>query len=159
LESREVAITAWEDGLAVLERALGWVCKEHDYSHVQAKAAQQDYLARMCAFISWSKQLISLSRMLEEHHILLCLQKMDLEVRKAMLVEEQEQEQERDLYPHNGWDLSAELEGIHARVDRIEVECAAEVGQLSWLVMEISNALADLGMLPIQVIPQLPKSA
>jgi hypothetical protein len=69
------------------------------------------------------------------------------------------EEQERDLYPHNGWDLSAELEGIHACVDRIEVERAIEAKQLSWLVVEISNALADLGMLPIQVIPQLPKSA
>jgi hypothetical protein len=52
-----------------------------------------------------------------------------------------------------------ELEGIHARVDRIGGEHATEARQLSQLVVEISNALADLGMLPIQDIPQLPKSA
>jgi hypothetical protein len=42
-------------------------------------------------------------------------------------------------------------------MDEIEGECAAEAGQLSQLVMGISNALANLGMLPVQGIPQLPK--
>jgi hypothetical protein len=60
-----------------------------------------------------------------------------------------EEEQERGLHPHDGRDLSVELEGIHARVDGIRGEHATEVGQLSWLVMEISNTLGDLGMLPI----------
>jgi hypothetical protein len=32
-------------------------------------------------------------------------------------------------------------------------------GRLSQLVMGISNALVDLGMLPVQDIPELPKSA
>jgi hypothetical protein len=36
-----------------------------------------------------------------------------------------------------------------------EDECNVEVGELSRSVMEISNALVDLGMLPIQDIPQL----
>jgi hypothetical protein len=36
-----------------------------------------------------------------------------------------------------------ELKEIHAHVDGIEGEHAAEVGQLSQLVMEISNALVD----------------
>jgi hypothetical protein len=67
-------------------------------------------------------------------------------------------EQACGLHPHDGWDLSVELEGIHARVDGIGVERAAEAGQLSQLVMEISNAPADLGMLPIQDIPQLSRS-
>jgi hypothetical protein len=70
-----------------------------------------------------------------------------------------EEEQERGLHPHDGRDLSVELEGIHARVDGIGGEHAAEVGQLSWLVMEISNTLGDLGMLPIQDIPYLLRSA
>jgi hypothetical protein len=93
--------------------------------------------------------------MLEEHQILLCLQEMDLDMQKAMLVEEQA----CDLHPHNRRDLLAELEEIHARVDEIEGERAVEAGQLSQLVMEISNALADLGMLLVQDIPQLPRSA
>jgi hypothetical protein len=42
-----------------------------------------------------------------------------------------------------------ELEGIHACVDGIRHERVTEVGQLSQLVMEISNALAVLRMLPI----------
>jgi hypothetical protein len=53
---------------------------ERDTSCIRAEAAQQDYLARMRAFSSQSKQLIILSRILQERQILLCLQEMDLEV-------------------------------------------------------------------------------
>jgi hypothetical protein len=62
------------------------------------------------------------------------------------------------LHPFDRRDLSAELGEIRAPMVRIEVESAAEAGQLSQLVMEISNALVDLGMLPIQNIHHLPKS-
>jgi hypothetical protein len=54
--------------------------------------------------------------------------------------------------------LLAELEGIRAHVDAIGGECAAEAGQLSQLVVGISNALADLGMLPVQDITHFMKS-
>jgi hypothetical protein len=54
-----------------------------------------------------------------------------------------------NLHPHNGLDLLAELEGIYARVDGIGGERAAEAGQLSQLVVEISKALANLGIFPI----------
>jgi hypothetical protein len=53
------------------------------------------------------------------------------------------------LHPHDRKDLSTELEGICASVDRIGGEHTAEAGQLSQLVMEIPNALANVGMLPI----------
>jgi hypothetical protein len=92
---------------------------------------------------------------LEECQIFLCLHETELEVQEVILAEEQA----CGLHPHDGRDLAVELEGIHARVDKIRGEHATEARQLSQLVMEISNALADLGMLPIQDIPQLPKSA
>jgi hypothetical protein len=38
-------------------------------------------------------------------------------------------------------------------------ECATEVVQLSWLVMEISDALIDLGVFPIRDIHTHPESA
>jgi hypothetical protein len=57
------------------------------------------------------------------------------------------------LHPFDGRDLSTELEGLHMHVDGVEGECATEVRQLSQLVMEISNALVDLGMLPVRDIP------
>jgi hypothetical protein len=44
-------------------------------------------------------------------------------------------------------------------VDEIEGEHVTEAEQLSQLVMEISNALVELGMLPIWDILQLLKSA
>jgi hypothetical protein len=52
-----------------------------------------------------------------------------------------------------------ELEETRVRVDGIKGERAVEAGRLSQLVMGISNALVDLGMLHVQDIPQLLKSA
>jgi hypothetical protein len=61
---------------------------------------------------------------------------MDLEVQEAILAKEQV----CDLLPSDRRDLPIKLE---------ERERASEVGQLSQLVMGISNALVDLGMVPI----------
>jgi hypothetical protein len=63
------------------------------------------------------------------------------------------------LHPPNGRVLSMELGQTCTHVDRINGERATEAGQLSQLVVGISNALVDLGMLPVQDIPQLLKSA
>jgi hypothetical protein len=68
------------------------------------------------------------------------------------------EEQTRGLHPPNGHDLSAELEETHVHVDEINGEHAVEAERLSQLVVGISNTLVNLGMLPIQDIPQLPKS-
>jgi hypothetical protein len=54
------------------------------------------------------------------------------------------------LYSFDGRDLPVELEEVREHV---------LVVQPSWSVMEISNALIDLGMFPIQDIPVHPKSA
>jgi hypothetical protein len=43
-------------------------------------------------------------------------------------------------------------------VARVEDECTVEAGELSQLVMEISDALVDLGMFPIRDIPWHPKT-
>jgi hypothetical protein len=69
------------------------------------------------------------------------------------------EEQERDLHSFYGRDLLAKLEEIRSHVDRIAGERNVEAGQLLQLVMGILNALVNLGMLPVQDIPQLPKSA
>jgi hypothetical protein len=45
-------------------------------------------MPEMRASISRSKHFINLNRMLEKHHILLCLQETDLEVQEKMLSEE-----------------------------------------------------------------------
>jgi hypothetical protein len=54
------------------------------------------------------------------------MQEADLEVQEAILVEEQV----CGLQPPNRWDLSVELEEIHARVDGINGERAAEAKRL-----------------------------
>jgi hypothetical protein len=53
---------------------------------------------------------------------------------------------------------AAEPEETRMCVDGIKGERTAEAEQLSQLVVGISNALVDLGMLPVQDIPQLLKS-
>jgi hypothetical protein len=64
-------------------------------------------------------------------------------------------EQVQGLYSFDGRDLSMELEELHERVAGVESERATKAVQLSQLVMEISNALANLGVF----IPAHPKSA
>jgi hypothetical protein len=80
---------------------------------------------------------------------------MDMEVQEVILAEDQA----RGLHPFDGWDLSAELEEIHARVDGIAGEHVAEARRLSQLAVGISNALVNLGMLHIWDIPLFLKSA
>jgi hypothetical protein len=45
------------------------------------------------------------------------------------------------------------MEKLHEHVARVKDECAIEAVQLSWSVMEISDALVDLGVFPIRDIP------
>jgi hypothetical protein len=80
---------------------------------------------------------------------------MDLEVCEVKLVEEQA----CGMHFFNGWDLLAEMEALHVHIARVEDEHTTEAGEMSVLVIEGSNALVDLGMLPIRDIPQLPKMA
>jgi hypothetical protein len=80
---------------------------------------------------------------------------MNLEVWETIKAEELE----RGMYRTDEPDLSAELDKARVRVDRIDNEHAVEVKQLSQWVVRISNIMFDLGLLPIQDIPQLLKSA
>jgi hypothetical protein len=64
----------------------------------------------------------------------------------------------RGLHFFDGQDLSVEMEELHMRVFRVEDEHATEAGELSALVVEGSNDLVDLRMLPICDVPQLAKT-
>jgi hypothetical protein len=155
LDSRKGAIAAWEDGLTAFVHALVGVCTKYDDRCVQAEVVQQDFLAQRTASSSWFKQLHHLSWMSGERQIFLCLQERDLEVQEVILVEQQA----CVLHPFDGQDLSMELEEIRVHVDGIASERAVEAEQLSQLVVGISNALVDLGVLPVLDIPQFLKSA
>jgi hypothetical protein len=93
--------------------------------------------------------------MLEEHQIFLSLSKKELKFREAKLVEEQA----RSLHSIDRRDLPAELEELRVWVAGVEDEHAAKAGELSALVVEASNALIDLMMIPIQDVPQHLKMA
>jgi hypothetical protein len=74
---------------------------------------------------------------------------MDPKVREAKLGEEEA----CGLYPFNGRDLPTELEELHVCVAMVEEECVAKAEELVALVIEASNGLMDLRMLPIQEVP------
>jgi hypothetical protein len=84
---------------------------------------------------------LSFDRILEECRIFLSLQETDLErwEEKPMEV------QACGLHPFDGWDLSVRLEELHVHLAEVEDERVTEALELLRLVMEISDALVDLG--------------
>jgi hypothetical protein len=65
-------------------------------------------------------------------------------------------DQAQGLYPTDRRDLPSEFGKLHERMAKVEDDHAIEAKQLSWSTMEISKALVDLNMLPIQGIPLQP---
>jgi hypothetical protein len=127
--------------LAAFQCMLGKACMERDASCLRFNAVQQDFFAQVCISSSRSKLLTNHIRTLEEHQILLCLQKMDMEVWEAILAEERE----HLPHPTDAWELSMELDKAHACLDRIDGERDTEAKRLSQWVIRISNVLVDLG--------------
>jgi hypothetical protein len=66
---------------------------------------------------------------------------------------------EHGLHPPNGRDLSAELDKAHASVNRMTDDHVAEAEWLSRQVVQVASVLIDLGLLPVDDIPQRPKTA
>jgi DNA replication initiation complex subunit (GINS family) len=106
-------------------------------------------MARTCAFTASCRRSFSFDQILEEHQTLLSMQETNLERREEKLMEEQV----HDLHSLDGRDLLAGLEELHFCMARIEDERTAMVVRLSWLVIEITDARVDLGVLPIWDIP------
>jgi hypothetical protein len=92
---------------------------------------------------------------LRGRQFILTMRGMDLKRWDDKLAEEQA----HGLYSFDGSDLSMELEELRGRVAEVESKCVIEVVQLSRSVMEISDALVDLGVFPIQDIPSQLRSA
>jgi hypothetical protein len=131
---------------------LGEASVEQDASHAHVDAIRQDISEHVRASSSRSRGLNALTRTLEECAVLLYVQETDLEVGEVILAKELK----CDLYPPDGRDLSAELDKAYTSVDRTAGDSAAKVEGLSWHIMLVAG---DLGLLPIDVIPQLSKTA
>jgi hypothetical protein len=69
------------------------------------------------------------------------------------------EERVHGLHSFDGRGLLAGLEEVRLCMARIEDERTTEAMRLSWLVMEISDALIDLWVFPVWDIPLLLKSA
>jgi hypothetical protein len=77
------------------------------------------------------------------------MQETDLERREGELTDDQA----RELYPSDGRDLASELGKLHKRMAEVEDDRIVDAKQLSCSTFEISNALVNLNVLPIQGIP------
>jgi hypothetical protein len=93
--------------------------------------------------------------MLDERMTLPGLQEIDLEVHEVILAKELE----RGQRPSDGQDMLAELKKICTHVDRINVDRVAEAERLSQQVMRVAGILVDLGLPPVEHIPQLLRTA
>jgi hypothetical protein len=82
------------------------------------------------------------------------VQETDLERYEKDLADDQA----RGLYPPDGGHLATELCKLREHVAKVEDDRVVEAEQLSRSTMEISNALVDLNMFPIQGIPSQPRS-
>jgi hypothetical protein len=145
---------AREGDLVATEHTLGRARKEGDAECDRAEAVRHDYRARMRASTADCQRSLDFDRVLRGCQFILTVQGTDHERREEKLAEEQA----RGLYSFDGRDLSVKLEELRESVAGVESERVAEVMQLSWSVMEISDALVDLGMFPIRDIPVQPRS-
>jgi hypothetical protein len=100
---------------------------------------------------NWHK---ALRRTLDERVTLLGLLEMDLVVPEVILAEDLE----RSLRHPNRNDLPMELDETHAWVCGIADDRAADVGRLSRQLVWVAGVLIDIGLPPIEGIPQLLKT-
>jgi hypothetical protein len=107
------------------------------------------------AFIAGCRCSLDFNRVLEGRRFFLSVHEMDLQRQEEKLAEEQA----RVLSSFDGGDISAEVEELHGCVAGIQSERAIEVVQLSRSIMEIFDALIDLGTFSIRDIPAQPELA
>jgi hypothetical protein len=155
VDSQENALMAREDDLVATERSRGKAHMECYTECDRAEAIWRDYWARMHTSTAGCWHSLDFDRVLRGRHFILTVRETDLEWQEEKLAEEQVQ----GLYSFDGRDLLMELEELHERVAEVENEHAAEAMQLSRSVMEISDALIDLGVFLIWDIPAQPRSA
>jgi hypothetical protein len=98
------------------------------------------------------KHTLSLDKMLEETKVLREEKKQDHKVWEAALVEVKT----RGLNPQDNRDLLVEL---RERLGEVEADHVTEAEELASLMTNISKVLMDLGLSPIQGIPQVRNKA
>jgi hypothetical protein len=125
---------------------------ERDAERARTEAVRQDYLTKSGTLTSCTKHSHNFYKMLEEIEILLSLHKKDLKVWEAVLAEAQT----CGIYLRDGRDL---LEELRKRMAGVDEERVVEAEKLAALVTETSRDLMDLGLPPIQEIPQVLRKA
>jgi hypothetical protein len=154
LNKRENTLMAREDDVVAAERALGRTRMECDAERDWVKAVRHDYWAWFWTSTISQQCSLDFDWVLCGCQFTLSVWDMDLERREEKLVVDQAW----GLYSFDGRDLSTELEKLCEHMAEVEDKYTAAAVQLSRSVMEISDALVDLGMFPIRDIPSKPRS-
>jgi hypothetical protein len=153
LDHREKLLLNREHDMVEAKRALGRARMECDSAHDQTGAVWQDYLARLCASTVGRRCSLEFDRVLSGHQFTLSVLETELERQEKELADDQAW----GLYPPDRRDLPSELGKLRKHVAEVEDDHVVEVEQLSRLTMEISNALVDLNVMPIQGISSRPR--
>jgi hypothetical protein len=154
LDEQENALLTREHAMVEAERALERVRMECDTTHDRAGVIKHDYCAQLHASTASRRHSLEFDWVLSGRRFVLSMQEIDPERQEEELADDQA----RGLYPPDGRDLPLELDKLRKHVAEVEDDRAIEAKQLSQLTMEISNALVDLNVMPIQGIPSQPWS-
>jgi hypothetical protein len=125
----------------------------YDAAHDRTRAIRQDYLARLHASTTDRQCTLEFNQILNGHRFILSVQEMEHGRQEKELVDDQV----RGFYPPDGRDLPSKLGKLRQCMAQVEDDHATEAGQLSRWTMDISNALVDLNVTPIQGIPLQPR--
>jgi hypothetical protein len=149
LSWREEALVARE------EKALVYVSSDLDAEWAKAEATQKEYLDKMEAHTSRTKNSLDLDKMLGEKKVQLDEREQDLDLHEVALVEAQSW----GLNPQDNCEELMEIVELRRPLKEAEVECVIEAGRLVILVRDVSKVLVDLGMPHISGIPPGPRVA
>jgi hypothetical protein len=147
---REEALVAREEKARISEKALVYVSSDLDAEWAKAEATQKEYLDKMEAHTSRTKNSLGLDKMLGEKKVQLDEREQDLDLHEVALVEAQSW----GLNPQDNCEELMEIVELRRPLKEAEVECVIEVGRLVILVRDVSKVLVDLGMPHISGIPR-----
>jgi hypothetical protein len=155
LTRREEALAVREEKASISENDLVKVSANLDAEWAKTEATRKEYLDMMEMHITYAKHSLVLYKMLGEKMVQLDEGEHDLDLREAVLVEAQS----RGLNPQDNCEELMEFIELQRHLKEAEVECVIEAGWLVIFLRDVSKVLVDLGMPPIQRIPQDSRAA
>jgi hypothetical protein len=140
LAMREVAVETTKRAIRVARMAL-------NSERFQFEAIMREYHEKLRAQTTRVKVTIDLDKVLENKQV--------LKVWEVALCETLE----RGTHPWNDQNLLTELVELSELLTKVQVKRVGEAKELAVLMIDMSDALVDLGLDPNQWIPKVPRQA